>query len=546
MLPENTDTPGDVAPGRASTDPKTIEEPPGRANAVPETIEVAPGRANGLPETKDEPPGLGIGELRRKRSPGRAKLRSTPKNEPPGRAPTPAPTKSSSTPKVGPSGRDELPAPPSTVGAEPNGCSVGVSGPILYEPALYLLAAQLDNAEALRKAVANRLRQATRDPDEEPGEEPRPTRDGLTGRTESGTGLGMAETHPAVRKSVVMLDALETIEHEMELALKRQMRLHPIGPWQAATLGIGEKQLARLLAAIGDPYWNTAADKPRTVSQLWAFCGLHVLPAGGQAAFDTQTSPAASGDPTTAPPPDQTASDAQASAVGVAARRRRGERANWSATAKMRSWLIATKCVIVTRSPYRAVYDAARAKYVEAVHPAACPQCGPAGKPALPGSPLSLGHKHARAVRIVQKAILKDLWLESRRLHQIPGTDQGSPETHVRAVGAGPHSPPHGQVRHDTQRGLAVGGLNSGTDQTSTDAHAAHVGAGSPVPAADQDRVGTHQGFVGGGDDFFEEDELPEAAELNELIDGGAAWVAQRWRTAPGNPGTDQVRDEGP
>jgi hypothetical protein len=63
------------------------------------------------------------------------------------------------------------------------------------------------------------------------------------------------------------------------------------------------------------------------------------------------------------------------------------------------------------------VYDAAREQYAEAVHPTECVRCGPAGKPALPGSPLSAGHQHARALRRVSKEILRDLWLEARMVH---------------------------------------------------------------------------------------------------------------------------------
>lgn len=68
--------------------------------------------------------------------------------------------------------------------------------------------------------------------------------------------------------------------------------------------------------------------------------------------------------------------------------------------------------------PYRAVYEQARLKYADVVHGAPCVRCGPAGKPAPAGSPLSLGHQHARGLRIVAKAILKDLWKESKRIHE--------------------------------------------------------------------------------------------------------------------------------
>lgn len=59
-----------------------------------------------------------------------------------------------------------------------------------------------------------------------------------------------------------------------------------------------------------------------------------------------------------------------------------------------------------------------REKYADAKHPADCVRCGPKGKPALAGSDLSDGHKHARAIRLTAKEILKDLWIESRDIYQ--------------------------------------------------------------------------------------------------------------------------------
>jgi hypothetical protein len=94
----------------------------------------------------------------------------------------------------------------------------------------------------------------------------------------------------------------------------------------------------------------------------------------------------------------------------------------------MRVYLIAEACIKFDGkpdkndrprplSPYRAVYDTGRAKYAGAVHPAPCRRCGPSGSPAAAGTPLSPGHQHARALRLVMKAILRDLWAEARLLH---------------------------------------------------------------------------------------------------------------------------------
>jgi hypothetical protein len=300
-------------------------------------------------------------------------------------------------------GRAQLPTPPISR-SEPSD-RAAASGPILEDARLYLLAAQLDNVEALRIAVENRHRQATRDVADVDGHL---------------RGLGLPADDPVVAQSAHLIEAMSKAEHSIELALNRQLRTHPLGAWQKATLGVGEKQLARLLAVIGDPYWNVTADAPRTVSQLWAYCGLHVL---------------------AAPHPDQRRADAQPSGVGVAARRQRGQRANWSATAKSRVWLIAASCLKQERSPYRKLYDEARTKHAEAMHIAPCAQCGPAGKPAQPGSTLRPGHQHARGMRVMSKEILKDLWVESRRLHGHlpPASDPSMPK--ARAPGAGPRCP---------------------------------------------------------------------------------------------------------
>lgn len=60
-------------------------------------------------------------------------------------------------------------------------------------------------------------------------------------------------------------------------------------------------------------------------------------------------------------------------------------------------------------SPYRAVYDAGRSKY------AACE--------------ITDLHKHNRALRLVAKAILRDLWIEARRVRAsaFAGSDLGPP-----------------------------------------------------------------------------------------------------------------------
>ena len=146
------------------------------------------------------------------------------------------------------------------------------------------------------------------------------------------------------------VEQLNAMEHQAVLALQRAMRQHPYGPWVNGTVGIGEKQGARLIAAIGDPYWNALEERPRRgPAELWAYCGY----APGQ-------------------------------------KRAKGVKSNWNADAKMRAFLCAESCIKQMHSPYRPVYDAARLAWAE--------------------RETSELHKHNHALRLVAKEILKDLW----------------------------------------------------------------------------------------------------------------------------------------
>ncbi len=287
----------------------------------------------------------------------------------------------------------------------PNPVTRSTPTPALADPLLALTAATLDDLESTRIANENRLRQLTRSVQDSDGET---------------FGLGLPEDAAEVRVLTGIVEAMGAVEQQAILALQRQMRRHPLGPWALAHHGFGLKQGARLLAAIGDPYWNDLHDRPRTVSELWAFCGYRVIEisAADQASVGTQARNVGSG--TKQGDPDHTRRGNQPSLVGVAQSRTKGQKSNWSPTAKMRVYLVAVSCMRQRKSPYRAVYDEARVKYADSVHQMACRRCGPSGKPAQPGSALSDGHKLARALRLVSKEILKDLWLEARRIHGVP------------------------------------------------------------------------------------------------------------------------------
>lgn len=276
----------------------------------------------------------------------------------------------------------QTPPPWAILPSTPNAAAPGVVG--IADPLLALLADALDDLERTRIANQNRLRQLTRDTVDVDGEE---------------RGFGLPAEHPVVKQLAAMLDGVAQLEHAAELNLARRLRQHPLGAWVKSTKGVGEKQGARLLAALGDPYWHTLLDQPRNLYQLYAYCGLH--------------------------------NDANGSAI----RRAKGVKSNWSTIAKSRAYLVADSCIkqrcaackelqqddsrrhaeTCACSPYRALYDEARERYAYAVHRKPCPGCAP--KPASIGSPLSPGHQDNCARRFVAKRILKDLWREAREIH---------------------------------------------------------------------------------------------------------------------------------
>jgi transposase len=164
------------------------------------------------------------------------------------------------------------------------------------------------------------------------------------------------------------------VEHETELELKRAWRRHPLAKWATEYPGIGEKLIARLIAEIGDP-----GERPNP-AKLWAYCGVGD-PARKRRVGMTQEEAFKLGNP----------------------------------HAKKLCWLIGESFVKVNQGPGRENYDAARAKYADRVHATACVRCGPAGKPAAPGSPWSLKHQHEAAKRYAVKEFLKALWIVSRQ-----------------------------------------------------------------------------------------------------------------------------------
>jgi hypothetical protein len=282
----------------------------------------------------------------------------------------------------------------------------------MASPVLSLLADTVSDLERVRIAVGNRLGTMTRtEPDE----------DGVL------RGWGLPLTHPNVVTLSGLLTGMSDLEKDAVHDLQREMRKHPLWNGFAKNIrGVGEKQFARLLGAIGgDPYLNNSIMAPRTVGQLWAYCGLHVVQVPKPAEktsddrpeSDTQGSAVvggSEGDADVSRKPGVTEESQEM--ISVAPRRRRGVKANWSGDAKTRAYLIAASilkqlvkpCSAETGhvedckcSAYRVLYDLRR-EHTRITHPEWTP-----------------GHAHNDALRYVSKRLLRNAWRAARDWHYV-------------------------------------------------------------------------------------------------------------------------------
>lgn len=237
---------------------------------------------------------------------------------------------------------------------------------ILFDQNLSIYAESLDDIEEIRIAAENRLRQLTRNEADSDGEN---------------RGFGLTLDHPSVKDQALIVDGLKTLEKQAVKNLEKAMKNHPLGPWVANQKGLGNKTIARVLASIGDPYWNTLHDRPRTVSELWAYCGLSVINGQGQ-------------------------------------RRLKGVQSNWNAIAKVRLYNVVDPIVKCKGSPYRDLYDQYKESLQGSTYSESYTGQKFKGEPIYAGQLLSKGHIESRTRRKVMKEILKDLWIESKMIHE--------------------------------------------------------------------------------------------------------------------------------
>ena len=236
------------------------------------------------------------------------------------------------------------------------------------DPMLFTLAQTLQDYETLRIAEEHRLRIFSTPSDV-------PDEDGVC------RGFGYAEDSNEVQIVKGLIDPLKDLEHRTVLSLQKRMRVNPIWPYFKDVRGVGEKTLARLMACIGDPYLRPLDDgsyEPRTVSQLWAYCGMHTMP--------------------------------NKDGEIVAAKRMKGVQANWNTEAKTRLFLLSQNLLRqgirkdkdgnqFAVTPYGQLYLDRRA-HTAVTHPEWNP-----------------GHGLNDALRIMGKQLLKHLWQAAREIH---------------------------------------------------------------------------------------------------------------------------------
>jgi hypothetical protein len=242
---------------------------------------------------------------------------------------------------------------------------------------VYHLARQLWDIQEVRVAMSNRVEQIKRD--------------GLAGEWSA---------------SLVMhVETLASLERAIDAQLSKLMRDHPAGPWIKATNGLGLPGVARLIGVVTcftpGPMYGAAFERFQNVAKLWKYVGLDVR-------------------------------------GGKAPRRERGIKSTWSPQGRKVCYQIidsllkvgdagrvSKKGHVSKGSPYRELYLRRRAAVDlrPLVGPSKCPfgqehrdrnkrviECGDA-------------HRHADAMRVAVKELLKDLWVEWKRV--MPPTIRG-------------------------------------------------------------------------------------------------------------------------
>jgi len=186
-------------------------------------------------------------------------------------------------------------------------------------------------------------------------------------------------------------------------ALRSAIALHPAWPWLSTVKGIGELLAARILSRLD-------VVRARTPSAFWAYCGLGTIPGSAFrcAACGLEVAYPLGYEPTG---PHQKKSGAECrgrlermpdATTRVAPRRTAlGGRAGYDARARESCFLIGMS-MLRCRSEYRSYYDAEREKLAIS-RPGWTPK-----------------RCHLSALRKMEKAFLRDLWIAWRKAVDLP------------------------------------------------------------------------------------------------------------------------------
>lgn len=161
------------------------------------------------------------------------------------------------------------------------------------------------------------------------------------------------------------VEDLIAMEKKIAKNLEGNMARTPIGKLIKHTTGLGLKSVGRFLGEVGNPSWHRLYDRPRRLGELYAFCGLDVRD-------------------------------------GKAPKLMKGVQCNWSTKAKTKAYVIAD--VAARRGNYRDLYVRRRARTEES------------------HSDWTKLHSHNDGLRIVSKAIIKDIWLVSQGERPVLGS----------------------------------------------------------------------------------------------------------------------------
>lgn len=239
--------------------------------------------------------------------------------------------------------------------AEPHVRRVEDGATSAHDGLILILADALDDLERVRIATDNRLRALEQ----------------VKGLPDS----------PEADTMVKVSEGIAALERMAVKDLERAVKEHPLGRWQKQATGVGAKQFGRLLATIGDP-----ADRPN-VAKLRQYCGH-----GDPARSHCRRGQPVEHSPTAKMRVRLIAKSAirhRCPACVAQGKERSGDEAGWMAPPP--------SCVCEESGyRYRAIYDREKLKWQDRDVPDA--------------------HKDSHALRVVGKEMLKDLWIEARKM----------------------------------------------------------------------------------------------------------------------------------